>query len=86
MGFCPRCTGTLVLFPSQGHFLLFVEFYRCLLPMLLVLMLRFLLLRWLFDPSVLRDSGTSGYCLPLQAQVLRMGYFHTLWHLSLIHI
>ena len=67
--FCPGCARTLFLFPSQGHFLLFVEFYGRLLPTLLVLMVGLCLLAGFLPLRTQMNASISGYCLPLQAQV-----------------
>ena len=50
--FSPWCTRTLFLFPSQGHFWLFVEFCGWLLPALLVLVFGLGSIAGYYDPSV----------------------------------
>ena len=62
--FSPWYTRTLFLFPSQGHFWLFVEFCGWLLPALLVLVFGLSSIAGYMALQYQKHTNTSGYCTP----------------------
>ena len=62
--FSPWYTRTLFLFPSQGHFWLFVEFCGWLLPALLVLVFGLSSFAGYMTLQYQKHTDTSGYCTP----------------------
>ena len=61
--FSPWYTRILFLFPSQGHFWLFVEFCGWLLPALLVLVFGLCSIAGYTTLQYQKHTSTSGYCL-----------------------